>query len=124
MGVPRRRLGDLRVLRPLKASPARKKATPAPKILESVEGYVDVIEGDLAEVYLYENGHPVPYGLPASRLAQHRLRVGDRFFVDVVESDGGVSGRIRSAPPEAAPAPPEKYLTPDDLDALEDPWET
>jgi hypothetical protein len=96
-----------------------------PRVLESLKGFVEILEEGLpdAEVVVTERGTPVPWLIPAHRLRAIDVRQGESFWVDVLErADGSVEGRLRKFEPESKPAPPDRYLTPDELAALEGPW--
>jgi hypothetical protein len=97
-------------------------ARPTERVLESLEGLVEAIEGPEAAVAIIEDGKSVEHLLPAWRLTSLGLREGDSFWFDVVEVDGQPTGRLRVYEPTKVPARPERYLAPDDIDALERPW--
>lgn len=94
------------------------------RVLERIEGYLEHLSDPDADVQLRENGGMHPHTLPAWRLRQLGLREGDRFWVEVVEAGGAVSGRlVADASTGPVPVSPQAYLTPDELAARADPWE-
>lgn len=100
-----------------------------PRTVESLEGYIECIEGYEAAVLLFEDGHPQEHVLPSCHLTDLGLRSGDSFWFDVVEEDdGSIKGKFRpwavDHPLEPPGLRPEKsYLGPDQIDALaSDAW--
>ena len=92
------------------------------KVLETLEGYVEVILGDKAEVAMLEDGQVRHYAVPSKHLTEKDIGEGDDFLFDVVEEGTRVTGSIRAVAGEAAEVPPGGYLSPDDLEVLADPW--
>lgn len=92
------------------------RSWPEGDALERVEGFLEHLGGQ-AEVVLREDGRPVVYTMPPGEFIRLGIREGDRFWVEVLDRNGIMTGRIVSAEPEPAPSPPERYMTPDELRA-------
>ncbi len=94
----------------------------AGRTLESLEAVAECIEDEWAQVLVWEEGRKVAYKIPAIRLHKEGIDSGDRFFIDVVDCNGVVEGRLR--PAMRGPERPHDtaYLAPDELEARADEW--
>ena len=116
-------VGTVQEWRP--SSPPR-RSVPAPETrVESLEGVVEILDDDVAEVTLYEHGEPLRYAMPAEKLRRHGLRPGDTFYLDLIDNaDGTTTSCLRPPKPEEQPPrdPAVRYKTVDELLAESDPW--
>ncbi len=121
-----RRLLDLRAHTPARRRPTHRlveqEADPG-QVVDSVEGFVEHISDGVVEALLFEDGRAVPYTFPSAQFERADIRPGERFWIDVVQVGTTIDGRLRRAEPEPTPPGAEgPRLSPDDLDALADPW--
>jgi len=106
----------------LRRSPRRRPSSV--QVRETLEGLLEVLGDREAEAIVYEDGEPVPYAFPSDEFRARGLSEGDAFAIDVLQDGDAVRGRIRPAPApaHAERASPERYLTPDEIEAQSDAW--
>lgn len=65
------------------------------RVVESVEGFVEHL-GPRAEVVLFVDGGTERFFMPRTELDRLGIGVGDGFWLDAVDCNGVISGKIRA----------------------------
>ena len=93
-------------------------------VLESLVGFLHVLDEDSAEVTIIEDTVPSEYQIPSVHFTRLGIREGDSFYVDVIRQGGQIRGAIRRFDEmERQTCENEEYLTPEQLRGLSDRWD-
>ena len=71
----------------------------------TLEAYLERLDGADAEVFVYEDGTPQPYVISAGELRAIGIVEGERFLIEVVETDAGPTWSLRKKGPVELLAP-------------------
>ncbi|MBS3148792.1 hypothetical protein J4219_07965 [Candidatus Woesearchaeota archaeon] len=93
-------------------------------VLESLLGFVHLLDEDSAEVTIFDESVPGEYEFPSRYFAALQIREGDSFYLDVLKQDGQIRGAIRKSDDSHDQIfENEEYLTPEQLSGLSDRWD-
>ena len=89
-----------------------------PKLLETLEAFVCLIDDDFIEIEIVEDGGLSHYTLPATELREYGIGDGDDFFIEIYDNGTGkIVPKILFGPWQEFP-----LQTLEQLEAQEDPW--
>jgi len=90
-------------------------------VLESLLGFVHLLDEDSAEVTIFDDSVPGEYEFPSRYFASLNIREGDQFYLDVLKQDGQIRGAIRKSDDSNDQIfANDEYLTPEELRGLAD----